>query len=181
MVSEADVLLADARELCDEGLYDNAIAVAWAAADAGLPREAGRLMMLCADANASPSRLLHVVVVGDSLALPRPERLSRHDPLRRPHLSTPRGGTVPLLLEALLRAQSDRPATVTCLARASFGIRDVVTDAPMSLGYLDPDAVVVLAGIVDVWIEDGAGGEPRLDPQASSRSPWTSSWRTTAR
>ena len=156
--------LAEARRLCDEGMLDDAIALAWSAADDGHTDGARRLIDACAERKAEADRALHVVLVGDSLALPRPARSATYEPPRRPELSTARGATVAFLLERHLRARSRRPATVTLRSQASHGIRDVVRDLPLTLGYLDPDALVVFVGWVDVWLEDGE--RPRLGPRA---------------
>jgi lysophospholipase L1-like esterase len=166
-------LLDAARVAFEQGSYDQAASIALAAlADsteintteaASMRAEAVRLMEEVDVGRRDARRPFHLVIAGDSLALPRPENAKTYDPRTSPRLHPTFDRSYPALLRDRLVGRYQRDVLVSNLSRASHGMPEVAADTYVSLFYLDPTAIVVHCGIVDCWPRDDAGGTPKAD------------------
>ena len=171
---ESSALLDAARLAAKQGSYDQAASICGAiiAADGmdsqAVADEASALLREIAEARRNPDRPLHVVLMGDSLAVPRPENAKTYDPRLAPALAPAFAGTYPALLrQTLAVAYSPRDIVLTTMCRSSNGMADVAADAYVGLFYFDPTVVVVHCGVVDLWPRDEHGQTgPRIDIDA---------------
>lgn len=179
MPTKAKDLLVAARVAHEQGSFDQALSIATSAAIAAdgeltggalieFQGELARLIQLTEEDRRSPSRALHVVIAGDSLALPRPENAKTYDPRSSPSLLPTFCNAYPALLLTQLRSMyPERDVVITNMSRASQGLAEVAADAYVSLFYLDPTAVVLHCGIVDCWPRgDDVSAPPKTDLDA---------------
>lgn len=151
-----------------QGSYDQAASICGSIIASGAPElaaEARALLREIDRARERPDRPLHLVVMGDSLSVPRPENPKTYDPAAAPALAPVFSDTYPAVLRrSLLAEYAPRDVVITTMCRSSNGMLDVAADAYVGLFYFDPTVVIIHCGVVDLWPRDEAGvSGPRVE------------------
>lgn len=156
-----------------QGSYDQAQSICDAIlrlepADERVTAPARALLERIHEARRRPDRPLHVVLMGDSLSMPRPENAKTYDPRLSPELAPVYSETYPVLLRHALESRyAPRDVALSTMCKSSNGMADVAADAYVGLFYFDPNVLIVHCGVVDLWPRDeGALTGPRLDVAA---------------
>lgn len=101
-----------------------------------------------------------IIILGDSLALPRPHRIKDFNPEIDKELAVHFEDTYGFLLEKELRAEypSSGPTVMNRAQRFST-MKDIANQFSDHLFYFQPDVIVIQVGIVDCWFRDELGGK----------------------
>lgn len=101
---------------------------------------------------------MRIIIVGDSLTLPRPKRINEFDYRITEPLAVEFDDTYGALLQrSLLETHSDIYPLVINRGQRAFTIKDVFNQSNDHLFFMDPDVVILHVGIVDCWIRDSEG------------------------
>ena len=101
---------------------------------------------------------MRIIIVGDSLTLPRPKRIAEFDYRITEPLAVGFDDTYGALLQrSLLETHSDIHPLVINRGQRAFTIKDVFNQSNDHLFFMDPDVVILHVGIVDCWIRDSEG------------------------
>jgi lysophospholipase L1-like esterase len=102
---------------------------------------------------------MNILILGDSLALPRPHRIKEYDPINEKELAVHFKETYGFLLEKQLRA--DYPSadfSVTNRAQRFSTIKNIAQQFWDHLFYFEPDVIILQVGIVDCWFRQDLNG-----------------------
>lgn len=97
-------------------------------------------------------KTLDVIILGDSLSLPRPENLREYDASFNPFLSTRYKDTYPVVLEGLLQQLlPDSEIKVINLSKRSYTVLDLVDMRHDVFCWYNPDVIIIQVGLVDCF------------------------------
>ncbi|CAI8998291.1 GDSL-like Lipase/Acylhydrolase [Brevibacillus sp. IT-7CA2] len=103
---------------------------------------------------------MNILILGDSLALPRPHRINNFDPIQDKELAVHFNETYGFLLEKELRSQfTEMNFTVTNRAQRFSTIKNISEQFTDHLFFFQPDVIVMQVGIVDCWFREELGGK----------------------
>ncbi|KZE48552.1 hypothetical protein AV540_16640 [Brevibacillus parabrevis] len=107
---------------------------------------------------------MNILILGDSLALPRPHRINNFDPAVDKELAVHFNETYGYLLEKELRSNyPEANISVTNRAQRFSTIKDIHEQFANHLFFFQPDVIVLQVGIVDCWFRENLGGKQLVE------------------
>jgi len=102
---------------------------------------------------------MNILIIGDSLALPRPHRIKSFNPAEEHQLAVHFQETYGMLIqEHLYRSFPEEFSTVTNRAVRSCTLKHILSEWMDHLYIFTPDVVILQVGVVDCWFREELGG-----------------------
>lgn len=107
---------------------------------------------------------MNILILGDSLALPRPYRINDFDPSTDKELAVHFNETYGFLLEKELRSlYPSTNTTVVNRAQRFSTIKNIREQFVDHLFFFEPDVIILQVGIVDCWFRENLGGKQLVE------------------
>ncbi|MDH4618268.1 SGNH/GDSL hydrolase family protein [Brevibacillus sp. AY1] len=107
---------------------------------------------------------MNIIILGDSLALPRPHRINNYIPALKEELAVRFQETYGYLVEQAMRKKyTTTEITVTNRAQRFSTMKDISARFWDHLFFFQPDVIVMQVGIVDCWFRENLGGKQLVE------------------
>ncbi|MCM3760895.1 GDSL-type esterase/lipase family protein [Alkalihalobacillus oceani] len=101
---------------------------------------------------------MRIVIIGNSLALPRPKRINQYDPKKKEELAVSFDDTYGFLVEKTIQAEyPDLHIRVINRAQRAYTIKHIAQTFADHLFYFEPNILILNVGLVDCWFRDENG------------------------
>lgn len=97
---------------------------------------------------------MRILILGDSLGLPRPHRMNDYSP-EETNLAVSYEQTYPSIIQRQLLLENTSYFEVINRSKRSCTIRDIANEFSDYLFFYQPDIIVLQVGIVDCWFREG--------------------------